>query len=65
MVFIASGMLVTGASGAGKSMIVKQVAKELSLDPRSLTRKLINTASLSLGLTWNSSFIRCYTDRLF
>ncbi|KAM0755823.1 AAA-domain-containing protein [Meredithblackwellia eburnea MCA 4105] len=36
----ASGVLVTGASGAGKTALVTQVVKELECDPRALTRSI-------------------------
>ncbi|KAL8286225.1 hypothetical protein RQP46_004713 [Phenoliferia psychrophenolica] len=36
----ASGILVTGNSGAGKTALVRQIARELELDPRTLTRTM-------------------------
>lgn len=43
----ASGILATGASGAGKTALVKQIARELSLDPRTLTRAFLASSSLA------------------
>ncbi|SCZ90288.1 BZ3500_MvSof-1268-A1-R1_Chr1-3g01895 [Microbotryum saponariae] len=35
-----SGILVTGNSGAGKTVLVQQIGRELEIDPRTLTRTL-------------------------
>ncbi|GAA5888591.1 hypothetical protein JCM16303_000882 [Sporobolomyces ruberrimus] len=36
----ASGVLVTGASGAGKTALVKEIGRKMSDDPRALTRTI-------------------------
>lgn len=43
----ASGILVTGASGAGKTALISQVARELAVDDRALTRSSSFASSLA------------------
>ncbi|SCV68391.1 BQ2448_512 [Microbotryum intermedium] len=40
LLHVASGILITGNSGAGKTVLVQQIGRELEIDPRTLTRTL-------------------------
>ena len=48
----ASGVLVTGASGSGKTALIKEIGRKMEKDPRTFTRKFVFFLSLSLSFSF-------------